>query len=122
MEYLGHIISNEGLSVDTQKVKAVMEWPTPKSKQHVQSFLGFVSYYRKFIKNCSLLAKPLTELTKNVKFEWGKPQEESFQTLKNSICTAPVLRTFDVKLPIFVTTDASQYAIGAVIEQEEYGK
>ena len=61
VEYLGHIISSDGLPVDPQKVHAVIEWPRPKSKQQVQSFLGFINYYRKFIKDCSLLAKPLTE-------------------------------------------------------------
>ena len=122
VEYLGHNISGNGLSVDPQKVKAVKEWPVPKNKQQVQSFLGFVNYYRKFIKDCSLIAKPLTELTKKTEYRWNDAQMESFERLKESLCSAPVLRTFDVNLPIFVTTDASQYAIGAVLEQEESNK
>ena len=119
VEYLGHIISQHGISVDPHKISAVRDWPLPKNKQQVQSFLGFVNYYRKFIKDCSLRAKPLTELTKNVNFEWTKEQDDSFQTLKNALTDAPVLRTFNSSLPTFVTTDASQYAIGAVLEQEE---
>ena len=122
VEYLGHIISSEGLRVDPQKVQAVMEWPVPKNKQHVQSFLGLINYYRKFIKGCSLIGKPLSELAKNVPFHWGDTQEKAFLLLKEALCSAPVLKTFDPKLPIFVTTDASQYAIGAVLEQEDSKK
>ena len=68
VEYLGHIISSNGISVEKEKVKAISEWPRPKSKRDVQSFLGLVNYYRRFIKSCSRIAKPLTLLTKNVTF------------------------------------------------------
>ena len=119
VEYLGHIISQNGISVDPQKISAVQDWPLPRNKQQVQSFLGFVNYYRRFIKDCSLLAKPLTELTKNVTFEWSSEQSKAFESLKNALTNAPVLRTFNSSLPTFVTTDASQYALGAVLEQEE---
>ena len=122
VEYLGHIISQDGVSVDPQKVQAITEWPVPRSKQHVQSFLGLVNYYRRFIRDCSKIAKPLTELTKNTPFEWNEPQKNSFELLKKAICSVPVLRNFDAALPIYVTTDASQYAIGAVLEQEEQNK
>ena len=122
VEYLGHIIGQDGVSVDPHKVKAVQEWPRPQNRQQVQSFLGFVNYYRRFIKDCSLLAKPLILLTGNTKFEWTTIQDKSFEILKSKICSAPVLRCFDSCLPIFVTTDASQYALGAVLEQEEEKK
>ena len=117
VEYLGHIISQDGIAVDPHKVTAVMEWPVPKNKQQVQSFLGLVNYYRRFIKGCSLIAKPLTELTKNVPFDWKQDKKDAFEALKRIICSAPVLRNFNSSLPIYVTTDASQYAIGAVLEQ-----
>ncbi len=95
VEYLGHVISKNGISVEEQKVKAVKEWPRPSSKKAVQSFLGFVDYYRRFIRNCSGIAKPLTELTKNAPFQWNPSAEESFEKLKNAICSAPVLTPFD---------------------------
>ena len=122
VEYLGHLISNDGIKVDPDKVTAVTEWPIPRTKQQVQSFLGLVNYYRRFIKDCSLLAKPLTNLTKKVPFEWKQEQTECFEKLKKALTTAPVLRSFDSALPVVVTTDASQFAIGAVLEQEEDSK
>lgn len=121
VEYLGHILSPNGISVDKQKVQAIQEWPTPRSKKDVQSFLGLVNYYRRFIKNCSSFAKPLTELTKNVPFEWNPCAEESFQVLKEKLSSAPLLTPFDPNKEVTVTVDASAYAIGAVMEQKEAG-
>ena len=77
-----------------------------------------MNFYRRFIKNCAKIAKPLTELTKNVPFRWTDHTEKAFQELKNAIITAPVLRTFNPEYPIVITTDASKYAIGAVLEQD----
>ena len=120
VEYLGHKLSHNGISVEEQKVEAVKNWPRPSSKKSVQSFLGFVNYYRRFIENCSHISKPLTELTQNVPFQWNPSAEESFQKLKETICSAPVLAPFnpDASVNIRVTTDASQYAVGAVLEQQ----
>ena len=118
VEYLGHIISSEGISVDQEKVKAISNWPRPKSKRDVQSFLGLVNYYRRFIKNCSGIAKPLTLLTKNVSFSWNPSAEESFNLLKDVMKSAPVLKPFEPINDILVTTDASQYAVGGVLEQK----
>lgn len=121
VEYLGHVLSHKGVSVEAQKVEAIKNWPRPSSKKSVQSFLGLVNYYRRFIQNCSHIAKPLTELTKNVPFQWNPSAEESFQKLKDTICSAPVLMPFNpnAAVNIRVTTDASQYAIGAVLEQQD---
>ena len=118
VEYLGHIISSNGISVDQEKVKAISEWPRPKNKRDVQSFLGLVNYYRRFIKSCSGIAKPLTLMTKNVTFSWNPSAEESFNLLKDVMKSAPVLKAFDPNRDIFVTTDASQYAVGGVLEQK----
>ena len=119
VEYLGHIIGNEGISMDYEKVKVIVNWSVPQKKSDVQAFLGMVNYYRKFIKNCSSIAKPLTLLVGNNPFEWNAEQQESFELLKKAVTSAPVLRQYDPDLPIIVTTDASQYAIGAVLEQIE---
>lgn len=119
VEYLGHMVSAEGVSVEEQKVKAITNWETPKSKTDVQAFLGLVNYYRRFIKNCSGISKPLTVLCGKNPFQWGREQNLAFQNLKSAITNTPVLRHFDPNLPIRVTTDASQYALGAVLEQVE---
>ena len=119
VEYLGHVLRPDGVSVDPNKVEAVENWPQPRNKTEVQSFLGLVNYYRRFIRNCSTIAKPLTLLTSNVPFSWNETEQRAFHMLKKSLCSAPVLRCFDPKLPITVTTDASKYAIGAVLEQTE---
>lgn len=119
VEYLGFILKPNGVAMNPHKTRAITEWPTPESKKDIQSFLGLVNYYRRFIKNCSGISKPLTELTKNVPFIWTTPAEESFEKLKSVITSAPVLRTFRDDLPVFVTTDASKVAIGAVLEQDD---
>ena len=122
VDYLGFILRSNGVAINPHKTSAIKEWPTPKSKKDVQSFLGLINYYRRFIRDCSKIARPLTELTKDVPFAWSKTTQKSFEHLKNKITSAPVLKTFDPRLPVFVTTDASSVAIGAVLEQETKGE
>lgn len=117
-EYLGFILKGDGVAINPHKTAAIKSWTIPESKKDVQSFLGLVNYYRRFIRNCAQIAKPLTELTKNVPFEWTEKQQSAFSRLKNAVITAPVLQTFDPRYPVYVTTDASKDAIGAVLEQE----
>ena len=120
VEFLGHIVGRDGVRMMESKVKAVQEWPTPTRATHVRSFLGTAGYYRRFIKNFSAIAAPLTELTKEtVKFEWGHAQEEAFRTLKTAIAQGPVLILPDPKLPYVVHTDASGFAVGAVLQQDQ---
>ena len=118
VEYLGFILKAGKLAMNRNKTNAIEVWETPTSKKELQSFLGLVNYYRRFIKNCSKITKPLTELTKNVPFVWTDKTEAAFQELKRTVTSAPVLRQFDKKLPIYITTDASKYAIGGVMEQD----
>ena len=118
VEYLGFILKGNGVIINPHKTSAIESWETPSCKRDVQSFLGLVNYYRRFVRNCSAIAKPLTELTKNTPFVWTDRQDEAFKTLKRAITTAPVLKTFDPEYPVVVTTDASKDAIGAVLEQE----
>jgi RNase H-like domain found in reverse transcriptase/Integrase zinc binding domain len=80
-----------------------------------------VNFYRRFIVNCARISRPLIQLTGNTPFAWDSTTQDAFEQLQQSLCTAPVLRTFDPKLPIVVTTDASGFAIGAVLEQDEAG-
>jgi hypothetical protein len=78
-----------------------------------------INFYRRFITSCARISKPLTQLTGNTPFKWDGETQNAFDQLKKALCTAPVLRTFDPTLPIIVTTDASGFAIGAVLEQDE---
>jgi hypothetical protein len=102
------------------KVAAVMEWPTPSTKVELQSFLGLANYYRRFIANFSAVVAPLTDDTKGEKkaFDWGGAQARAFATIKSAFSTAPVLRLPVQNRPFTVTTDASDFGIGGVLEQE----
>ncbi|XP_029675231.1 uncharacterized protein LOC115242830 [Formica exsecta] len=118
--YLGHIISENGISPDPSKLTAIKEFPTPKKVKDIQSFIGLAGYYRKFIEDFSKIAKPLTKLTKKTeKFEWTMEQQNAFEILKERLMTAPVLMYPDFNQEFIVTTDASDYAIGAVLSQEK---
>jgi hypothetical protein len=88
VSFLGHVISSEGITVDPNKVRDVLEWEPPKSVHQVQSFLGLAGYYRRFILNFSKISKPITELLKNgTKYVWSKECDEVFQTLKKLLMT-----------------------------------
>jgi len=117
-EFLGHIISPLGISMCPQKVKTIQEWPEPKTTKQLQSFLGFSNYYRKFIANFSVITAPLTKLLKNdTTFHWSSEQSNTFQSLLRSFTTAPILAYYDPTLPVTVETDASDYAMGAILSQ-----
>lgn len=121
-EYLGYIISEDGIAMDQRKVAAVIEWPVPKTKKEVQAFLGFSNYYRRFIKNFSKIARPLTSLTRKSKpFVWSSEAQDAFDTLKEQFTSAPILRHVDLSLPFQVEPDASYFAIGAVLSQRHDG-
>ena len=117
VDYLGFEVSPEGIHASPDKVKAVIEWPTPKDIHDLRSFLGLASYYRKFIKGFSEIARPLTWLTrKGAKWEWSESQRKAFNTLKLTLATAPVLKLPDFDRQFVVTTDASDAAVGAILE------
>ena len=122
--YLGHIISNNGVSADPEKVARVTSWPVPKSKKEVQSFLGFANYYRRFIKNFAEIAKPLHRLTeKNAKFNWTIDHQVAFEDLRKQLSTTPVLAHPDFRRTFILDTDASDSGLGAVLSQmDENGR
>ncbi|XP_041027003.1 uncharacterized mitochondrial protein AtMg00860-like [Juglans microcarpa x Juglans regia] len=90
--FLGFVVSKRGIEVDEENVKAIHEWPMPTTISQVRSFHGLASFYRRFVRDFSSLAAPLTEvIKKNVPFKWGKEQEEAFSLIKENLTNAPLL-------------------------------
>ena len=120
VRFLGHVVSTSGVSVDPEKVEVVMSWERPKSVFEIRSFLGLVGYYRRFIKDFSRIATPMTRLTrKEVKFEWDDRCEEAFQELKRRLTSAPILIVPDREQGYTVYCDASRAGLGCVLMQFE---
>ena len=89
--FLGHVVSAGGISVDPEKIQAIIDWKAPTSVTEIRSFLGLAGYYRKFVEGFSSIAKPMTQLLKkDKKFEWTQKCEDSFQELKKRLTTAPI--------------------------------
>ncbi|GJP86136.1 hypothetical protein CLOP_g16200 [Closterium sp. NIES-67] len=119
LEFLGHVISTEGIRIYPKKLWAIQEWKPPTNLQQLQSFLGFVNYVRQFIPNLAGLTGPLTDLLQKGNFyEWGEKQQAAFDALKNLLMAPPVLRITDPERPFEVITDTSDIAIGAVLMQD----
>ena len=119
VDYLGFEVGHDGICTSLENVRAILDWPRPQSVHDVRSFLGLASYYRKFIKGFNQLAKPMTGLMRDkIAWSWGDAQEKSFVALKVAIATAPVLRLPDFERQFIITTDASDVAIGAILEQD----
>jgi len=118
VKYLGLIIGVDGIKVDPSKVETLKAWPPPKNLQDMQAFLRFTNFYRRFVKGYSKVVQPLTWLTrKDQPFKWVTKQQESFDRLKTSFTTAPILRRFDHNRDIVVETHASDYDSTAVLSQ-----
>ncbi|GJT11472.1 putative reverse transcriptase domain-containing protein [Tanacetum coccineum] len=120
VQFLGHVISSEGVHIDPSKIEAIKNYPAPTSPTEVRQFMGLADYYRRFIKGFSLIAKLLTKLTqKNKKFEWGADEDEAFQKLKQDLCTAPILALPEGPDDFIVYCDASLKGYGAVLMQRD---
>jgi len=120
VEFLGYVISPEGISMDPAKVEAIVNWPVPKCVRDIQVFLGFANFYRRFIKNFSARVAAITRfLKKNVAFAWDTPAQEAFDKLRKTFTSAPVLAHFDPAKPCCIEPDASKYGLGAVCSQPD---
>ncbi|GJS53905.1 putative reverse transcriptase domain-containing protein [Tanacetum coccineum] len=118
-QFLGHVIDRNGVHVDPAKVEAIKSWAVPMTPTEVRQFLVLAGYYRRFIEGFSLISKPLTKLTqKNKKYEWGK-EEETFQTLRQKLCSAPILALLEGTEDFMVYCDASLKGYGVVLMQRE---
>ena len=120
VQYLGYIVDKHGVHVDPAKIQAICDWMTLTNLTKLRSFLGLANFYRRFVLVFSNIAWSITQVTKGVskaKFIWSKPQQHAFEELKQRLCSAPVLTLPDIQQPFEIETDASDYAVGAVLTQ-----
>ncbi|KAL4281717.1 hypothetical protein GQ457_03G008900 [Hibiscus cannabinus] len=118
IEYLGHVVSREGLAVDPSKVAAIQAWPAPTNVKEVRAFLGLAGYYHRFIQGFATLAAPLSDMLRKAgTFEWTQPAQAAFEVLKQKLCATPVLGLPDFTKEFIIETDASRVGIGAVLTQ-----
>jgi transposase InsO family protein len=133
VNFLGHVVSADGISTDPSKIEKIINWPIPQNSDDLRSFLAFAGYYRRFIKNFSNISKPLSELLpptsmkkcknkKVVEWKWTEGEQNCFDNLKEILSSPPVLAYPDFTLPFELHTDASGKALGAVLYQIQDGK
>jgi hypothetical protein len=127
VEFLGYTVSVAGVSMDKSRIATVEEWPRPKTFREVQVFIGFTNFYRRFIRSYSKIVAPLTSLNKGAKngkksgpLTWGESEEQAFRTLKAAFTEAPILRHYDPTAKLRMETDASAFAISAIVSQMLY--
>jgi hypothetical protein len=115
VEYLGHIVSHEGVKVDPNKIKAMMDWPIPKTLKILRGFLGLTGYYHKFVRHYGRIEEPLTILTKKDAFSWILEANKAFEQLKEVMCKAPILTTLNFTKTFIVECDALGNDTGVVL-------
>lgn len=117
--FLGHVCTDKGLRPDPTKLKVMENYPRPANKDAIRRFVAFANYYRRFVDNFAKITQPLTKLTrKRAKFIWSTEQEEAFQSLRNALTSAPILKYPDFSREFTLVVDASQFACGGVLTQK----
>jgi len=123
IEYLGLVISENKVEMDPVKVAGVHDWPTPENRTDVQAFIGFVNFYRCFIRDFSTIARPLFDLTRSDKaWNWDAKEQEAFERLKTAVTTAPVLVLPQDSEPFCIEANSSDFTSGAVLSQQLPGE
>lgn len=145
VKYLGHIVSEHGVETDPQKIEALKTWPVPENLKQLRSFLGFLGYYRRFVRNCSKIIKPLNDLTagysplrkhsqgkgkthlyfhpkESFEERWTPECQRAFEEIIDKLTTAPVLGFANLSLPYLLHIDASTTGLGAALYQEQDGQ
>lgn len=118
IEYLGHEISDSHVQPTQQKTEAIAKFPTPTNVHQVRQYLGLTGYFRKYIPNYAMKARYLSSLlTKDAKWEWGKNQENAFETLKQILANKPVLALFDPGKDLKLYTDACRWGLAGILVQ-----
>ena len=122
VDFLGMIVGHDGIKIDQEKVKAILEWPELKMVKGVRSFLGLANFYQRFIKDYAKVARPLHDLTKKENpFHWEEPQQVAFDTLKLHFTMVPILAFPDIDYIFRLKSDTSNYTTGAVLSIEKEG-
>ena len=118
LPFLGHVISKDGIQTDPEKLITIKNFPIPKDLTQLRGFIALASYYRKFVKNFSTIAEPLNRLLKkNTPYNWTRDQNNAFEKLKGCLMTPPILAYPDFERPFILYTDASTFALGAILSQ-----
>ena len=118
VEYLGHVISEKGIAVDLEKIKAILKLHAPKDVHDIRPFMGLTRYYHRFIENFSKISYPITTLQKkSVRFIWNQQCQNNFEKLKHLLITSPVLKVFDPSKDFVVCTIESKEWLGGVLTQ-----
>jgi RNase H-like domain found in reverse transcriptase len=119
VEYLRLIVENGQVQMDPVKTNAITDWPTPTTKKELQSFLGFMNFYRRFIKDFAKVAAPLNKLTGKTDWIWEEDQQWAFNTLKKIVTSDPILVLPNETSKFMLECDASDYATGAILSQQQ---